>query len=69
MFAGKTKIEVGTRIRTTKKWDNTIVTGTITHPFACFGGNPIAGIRIDREYLTEFADIGNLYKGDFKVMR
>ena len=49
MNAGKTNIEIGTKIKTTKNWDVTIITGTITHPFGCFGMydyGAIAGIRI-----------------------
>jgi hypothetical protein len=69
MNAGKTKIPTGTKIRTTKQWDKDItVTGTITHPFGCFGGNPIAGIYIDKECQEGISDIGNLYKGDFEVI-
>lgn len=69
MKAGKTNIDIGARIRTTKRWDEeAIITGTITHPFGCFGGNPIAGIYIDKEYQGTFGEIGNLYKGDFEVI-
>ena len=68
MNAGKTNIPVGTKIRTTKRWDEKIVTGKITHPFGCFGGNPMAGIYIDKEYQEDFTDIGNLYTGDFEVI-
>lgn len=69
MNAGKTKIPTGTKIRTTRQWDREfIITGTITHPFGYFGGNPIAGIYIDKEYQPPFSDTGNLYKGDFEVV-
>ena len=71
MKAGKTNVEVGTRIRTTKNWDRRIVTGTITHPFGCFGMydfGAIAGIRIDKQYQNEFVEIGNLMKNDFVVI-
>jgi hypothetical protein len=69
MNAGKTRIPIGTKVRTTKRWDkDDIVTGTITHPFGYFGGNPIAGIRIDKKYQSTFGDIGNLYKGDFEIL-
>ena len=70
MDAGKTKIQVGTKIRTTKQWDEKIITGTITHPFGCFGVTPstIAGIEIDTEYHAEFGEIGNLFKGDFEII-
>lgn len=72
MNAGKTNVPVGKRIRTTAKWDREcIVTGEITHPFGCFGGNPIAGIRIDKECQEKYGvlEIGNLYKGDFEVIK
>ena len=69
MNAGKTNIPIRTKIKTTKQWNkDIIVTGEITHPFGCFGGDPIAGIRIDKEYQTQFGDIGNLYKGDFEIL-
>jgi hypothetical protein len=69
MNAGKTNIPVGTKIRTTNQWDTVIVTGKITHPFGCFGGNPIAGIWIDEEYQSQFGDMGNLYKGDYEIAK
>ena len=68
MNAGKTTIKVGTKIKTTSKWGK-IVTGTITHPFGFLGGNPIAGIYIDRKYQDWFGEIGNLYEGDFIEVR
>ena len=37
MIAGKTNIDCGTKIKTTLRWDRTIITGIITHPFGCFG--------------------------------
>jgi len=73
MKAGKTKLECGTRIKTTKQWDKEhIVTGEITHPFGCFGSydnGAIAGIRIDKEYQIIFGEIANLFKNDFEVIQ
>ena len=70
MKAGKTNLEVGTRIKTTKKWDPNIrVTGKITHPFGIFGGTDygaIAGIRIDEEFQLIFGEVSNLMPGDFE---
>lgn len=71
MKAGKTNLDVGTKIKTTKKWDDVIITGTITHPFGCFGGydkGAIAGIYIDTEFQKTFGKTGNLFEGDFKTM-
>lgn len=71
MKAGKTEIECGTKIRTTLKWQNAIVTGEITHPFGAFGmydHGAIAGIRIDKEFQSLFGEIGNLMEGDFEVI-
>jgi len=72
MNAGKTNIPINTRIKTTRQWDrDRIVTGAITHPFGCFGGNPIAGIYIDKECQEgngPYSEIGNLYKGDFEII-
>lgn len=67
MKAGKTDIEVGTRIRTTKTWLEEGITGTITHPFG-ISSNAIAGIWIDPLYQPRFTSIGNLYEGDFEVI-
>lgn len=70
MKAGRTKIDMGTRIRTTTQWGG-IVTGYITHPFGSFGINPstLAGIVIDEEYHAQFGDKGNLYEGDFELLK
>lgn len=85
MRAGKTYLKCGTKIQVTKQWlgklkdlfDNNKlpckkVTGTITHPFGMFGGydfGAIAGIRIDKEYQNAFGEIGNLFEGDYKVIK
>jgi len=72
MKAGKTNIEIGTRIKTTKTWDATIITGTITHSFGCFGMydyGAIAGIYIDKEYQSQFGETGNLMKNDFELCK
>jgi len=71
MKAGRTDIEIGTRIRTTSRWDKSIITGEITHPFGCFGitKSTVAGIYIDPEYKNEFGKIGNLYDGDYEVIK
>ncbi len=71
MKAGKTNLDVGTQIKTTKKWDKNIITGTITHAFGNFGMydyGAIAGIRIDEKYQNMFGETGNLFKDDFKVL-
>lgn len=72
MKAGKTYVEVGTRIKTTKRWDSEhTVTGEITHPFGKFGMydfGAVAGIRIDEDYHYLFGDIGNLGPFDFEVV-
>lgn len=70
MKAGKTNVEVGTKIKTTLQWGE-IVTGTITHAFGCYGGTDygaIAGIRIDKEFHEEYGEEGNLFEGDFEVI-
>ena len=68
MLAGKTKLEIGTRIITTEKWHEESITGTITHPFGCFGNGAMAVIRIDKKFHKEHGKIGNLYKGDFNKL-
>lgn len=67
MKAGLTDIEIGTRIRTTKRWNKKIITGTITNPFGCFG-EAFAGIRIDAQYHAEFGEIANLMELDFSII-
>jgi len=71
MKAGLTEIKIGTKIKTTKQWNNIIVTGRITHTFGEFGGTSkgaIAGIRLDEEYHNIFGEIGNLFEGDYQVI-
>ena len=72
MIAGKTNIDCGTKIKTTLRWDRTIITGIITHPFGCFGKydyGAVAGIRIDKEFHKLFGKIGNLMSNDFTVIK
>jgi hypothetical protein len=73
MKAGKTNIDVGTRIRTTRAWGgDDIVTGEITHPFGCYGAydrGAIAGIYIDAAFQKKFGEIGQLFPGDFEVIK
>ena len=72
MKAGKTDIEVGTKVITNGRWLKKGITGSITHPFGSFGGSDygaVAGIRIDKEFRSDFGEIGNLFKNDFKVIK
>ena len=71
MKAGKTNIDVGTKIEMLKDRSLKGATGKITHAFGCYGSydhGAIAGVWIDnyREYNLSQAEV-NLFKGDFKV--
>lgn len=76
-YAGKTNVLVGTRIRTTKQWDEDgagrIVEGEITHPFVYlegYGLGAVAGIWIDLEDADRYGidERANLFPGDWKII-
>jgi len=72
MKAGKSKYEVGTRIRIKNikgedKWLNGRE-GTLTHPFGCFGESGKVGVYLDNTATVKMG-ICNLMNNEFEKIR